>query len=168
MDDQGRSHRATFAAGCFWDVEAEFRKIDGVVGTVVGYTGGNVPNPTYDQVESGLTGHVEAVGIMFDPAILSYDQLLDIFWMMHNPTKAGGQGEYHGTQYRSVIFFHDKSQEAAARQSLSRAPQTNRSLTGSILTEILPAEKFWPAEECHQQFYEKCGKGYGISRQADD
>jgi peptide-methionine (S)-S-oxide reductase len=168
MDDQGRFRRATFASGCFWDLEAEYRKIDGVVGTVVGYTGGNVPNPTYDQVESGLTGHVEAVGIMFDPAIVSFDQLLDIFWMVHNPREAVGHGECHGSQYRSAIFFHDKSQEAAARQSLSRVRQTNRPLTDPILTEILPAEKFWPAEECHQQFYEKCGKGYSISRQADE
>jgi len=168
MDDQGRYQRATFAAGCFWDAEAAFRKIDGVVGTVVGYTGGEVPDPTYDQIEGGLTGHVEAVGIVFDPAVVSYDRVLDIFWLIHDPAQAGGQGEYHGPQYSSVIFFHDEAQEAAALQSLGRIRQKNITGAVPILTKILPAQVFWPAEECHQQFYEKCSQGYCTSRQADE
>jgi methionine-S-sulfoxide reductase len=168
MDEQREYLRATFAAGCFWDVEAAFRKLEGVVETLVGYTGGQIPHPSYDLVEGGLTGHAEAVGIMFDPALLSYDSLLETFWMIHNPTHAGGQGEYQGPQYRSVIFFHNEAQKIAALQSLDRIRQKNITGPAPILTEILPAQVFWPAEECHQRFYEKCGHGYCISRQADE
>ncbi|OPX63658.1 MULTISPECIES: peptide-methionine (S)-S-oxide reductase MsrA [unclassified Methanoregula] len=163
MEDSGRYEKATFAAGCFWDVEAAFRMVEGVLETVTGYTGGVVPEPAYEQVESGTTGHVEAVGIVFDPAIVSYEQLLDIFWQVHDPARNGGQGDYTGPQYRSIIFYHDAGQKEAAERSRDRlaasAPYRNR----PILTEILPATTFWPAEECHQRFYEKCAQGYGTS-----
>jgi peptide-methionine (S)-S-oxide reductase len=163
--DTGRYEKATFAAGCFWDVEAAFRKADGVLETVAGYTGGSLPDPGYEQVENGTTGHAEAVGIVFNPAVVSYDQLLDIFWSTHDPAQAGGQGDYTGSQYRSAIFYHNEEQKNAAMKSRDRlaasAPYRNR----PILTEIFPATAFWPAEESHQQFYEKCGRGHCASRQ---
>jgi methionine-S-sulfoxide reductase len=110
-DPSPRLEKATFAAGCFWDVEAAFRKVEGVLETVPGYTGGSIPHPRYEQVESGTTGHVEAVGIVFDPSVVSFTRLLDSFWDMHNPTHAGGQGEYTGIQYHSVIFCHREEQK---------------------------------------------------------
>jgi methionine-S-sulfoxide reductase len=163
--DAGRYEKATFAAGCFWDVEAVFRKVTGVLETVTGYTGGSVPGPTYEQVESGTTGHAEAVGTVFDPAVVSYGQLLDIFWQCHDPAQAGGQGDYTGPQYRSAIFYHSEEQKAAALKSRDRIAASEQYRTRRILTEILPATVFWPAEECHQRFYEKCALCYGTSRQ---
>jgi peptide-methionine (S)-S-oxide reductase len=168
MEQAGRYEQASFAAGCFWDVEAVFRKIDGVIETVTGYFGGSIPDPTYEQVGNGSTGHAEAVGIIFDPAIVSYDQLLDVFWSIHNPTQTDGQGDYDGTQYRSVIFFHSKMQETAAMRSRDRLFAEKKYGCSPILTEIIPVSAFWPAEECHQQFYEKCGQGYCMSRQIDE
>lgn len=165
MTDDPTYRKATFAAGCFWDVEAAFRNLDGVLETVVGYTGGPVPEPGYDQVASGTTGHAEAVGIVFDPAVISYEALLDAFWKMHDPTQGGGQGEYTGPQYRSVIFYHDEEQRAAATDSRDRLAAEKRYGDLPILTEILPATTFWPAEECHQQFYAKCGQSFVTSRQ---
>jgi methionine-S-sulfoxide reductase len=163
-DPSARPDKATFAAGCFWDAEAAFRKTDGVLETVVGYTGGSVPDPGYEQVESGTTGHAEAVGIVFDPAVVSYDALLEIFWGIHDPAQTGGQGEYTGSQYRSVIFYHNEDQKAVAIRSRNRLAATEKYRNRPILTEILPASEFWPAEECHQRFYEKCGQGYCTSR----
>jgi len=164
-NDSRRYEKATFAAGCFWDVEAAFRMVEGVLETVAGYTGGSVPAPAYEQVENGTTGHVEAVGMVFDPAIVSYEKLLDLFWQIHDPARSGGQGDFTGPQYRSIIFWHTEEQKEAAERSRDRlaasAPYRNR----PILTEILPATTFWPAEECHQRFYEKCAQGYGTSRQ---
>ena len=157
--------KATFAAGCFWDVEVAFRNLDGVLETVVGYTGGTVPEPTYEQVAAGSTGHAEAVGVVFDPAVISYEALLGAFWEMHDPTQEGGQGEYSGPQYRSVIFYHDEDQKEAARASRDRLAAERRYGDRTILTEILPAATFWPAEECHQQFYAKCGQSFVTSRQ---
>ncbi len=165
MEKTSRFERATFAAGCFWDVEAAFRKTDGVLETVAGYTGGSLPDPSYEQVESGSTGHVEAVGMVYDPAVVSYDRLLDIFWNIHDPAQAGGQGDYTGSQYRSVIFYHSDEQKNAATMSRDRLAASGRYRNRPVLTEILPAAEFWPAEECHQQFYEKCGRGYCVSRQ---
>jgi methionine-S-sulfoxide reductase len=159
-----RPEKASFAAGCFWDVEAAFRRAEGVLETVAGYTGGPVPDPGYELVESGTTGHAEAVGVVFDPAVISYEQLLDLFWEMHDPTQAGGQGEYTGSQYRSVIFYHNEAQKAAAIRSRDRAATSEKYRNRPILTEIIPASEFWPAEECHQRFYEKCGQGYCTSR----
>lgn len=164
-DPSARPEKATVAAGCFWDVEAAFRKLDGVLETVTGYTGGSVPDPGYERVAEGTTGHAEAVGLVFDPAIVSYDQLLDVFWELHDPTGAGGQGEYTGPQYRSIIFYHTGDQKTAALRSRDRLAGAEKYRGRPILTEISPASVFWPAEECHQQFYEKCGKGYCTSRQ---
>jgi len=163
--EKAGSGRATFAAGCFWDVEAAFRKVDGVLETMAGYTGGSVPNPGYEEVESGTTGHAEAVALVFDPAVISYDGLLGIFWDIHDPTQEGGQGEYSGSQYRSAIFCHGDDQETAATKSRNRRQASGKYGGRIILTEILPAVTFWPAEECHQRFYEKCGQGLGTSRQ---
>jgi peptide-methionine (S)-S-oxide reductase len=165
MEKTSRQAKATFAAGCFWDVEAAFRKVDGVLETVAGYTGGSLPDPHYEDVESGTTGHAEAVGIVFDPAVVSYNNLLDIFWSIHDPAQVIGQGEYSGSQYRSVIFCHDEEQKMAAMRSRDRLAASEKYRDRPILTKILPASTFWPAEECHQKFYDKCGQGYGASRQ---
>jgi len=147
------------------DVEAAFRNREGVLETVVGYTGGSSPDPGYEQVNEGTTGHVEAVGIVYDPSVLSYDQLLDRFWTIHDPTRKDGQEDYTGPQYRSVIFFHNDRQKDAAYASLHRLASSGKFGNHSIITEILPAAIFWPAEECHQHFYEKCALGYCTSRQ---
>jgi len=168
MSDSIAFERATFAAGCFWDLEAAFRHVDGVIGTVTGYSGGSVPEPSYEQVESGTTGHVGAVGLVFDPSVVSYDQLLDRFWTLHDPTRAEGQGDYVGPQYRPVIFYHNEAQRSAALASRDRLAASERYGNRPVVTEILPATEFWRAEECHQQFYEKCGQGYCMSRQVDD
>ena len=165
MTDPARLERATLAAGCFWDLEAAFRNIGGVVETVAGYTGGTVTDPTYGQVAKGTTGHAEAVGIVFDPAVISYDRLLDIFWSVHDPARADGQGDYTGPQYRSAIFYHDYRQEETARASRDRLAASGKFGNRPIVTAILPAATFWPADECHQHFYEKCARGYCTSRQ---
>lgn len=165
MVQVGRYEKATFAAGCFWDVEAMFRKVDGVLETVVGYTGGLRADPRYEKVACGTSGHAGSVGIVFDPPGVSYDCLLDIFWDVHDPAQAGGQGAYTGSQYRSVIFYHSNTQKKAAVRSRNRLAASEKYRNRPILTEILPAGVFWPAEECHQQFYEKCGKGYCTSRE---
>ncbi|NLD57311.1 MAG: peptide-methionine (S)-S-oxide reductase MsrA, partial [Methanomicrobiales archaeon] len=126
MDQPGGFAKAAFAAGCFWDVEAAFRQVNGVIETIAGYTGGTVPDPTYEQVESGTTGHVEAVGIVFDPAVIPYERLLDRFWEIHDPTKDGGQGDYTGPQYRSVIFFFEEEQRSAAEKSRDQRIRAKR------------------------------------------
>lgn len=164
MDENRRYEKATFAAGCIWDIEAAFRHVNGVIDTVAGYTGGTVPDPSYAHVESGTTGHVHAVGLVFDPTLVSYEQLLDLFWDLHDPTQSGGLGDYAGPQYRSMIFFFNNEQERAARASRERVALSGPDETRPILTEILPATKFWPADESHQHFYEKCGQGYSVSR----
>jgi peptide-methionine (S)-S-oxide reductase len=164
MDESSRYEKATFAAGCFWDIEAAFRRVNGIIETVAGYTGGTNPDPTYEQVERGSTGYVHAVGLVFDPAVVTYEQLLDLFWGMHDPTQSGGQGDYTGPQYRSVIFFHNNEQEGAACASREQLAASKTFRNRLILTEIRPATRFWPAGECHQHFYEKCGQGYGVSR----
>ena len=145
---------ATFAAGCFWGVESAFRNTPGVVSTAVGYTGGSVENPTYKQVCSDTTGHAEAVEVVFEPDEVSYEQLLDVFWDEHDPTQLNRQGPDFGTQYRSAIFTNSPEQERAARDSLARR-QAQLSLP--IVTHIEPAATFWPAEDYHQQYYEKRG-----------
>jgi len=146
--------KATFAAGCFWGVEAAFRKVNGVVSTTVGYTAGHTPNPTYQQVRTGKTGHAEAVEVVFDPAVVTYEQLLEIFWDIHDPTSLNRQGPDVGTQYRSAIFYHSDEQRAAAeasKQALERSGRFGR----PIVTEIVPATTFYRAEEYHQQYLEK-------------
>ena len=144
--------RATFAAGCFWGIEASFREIEGVVRTRVGYTGGTTVNPTYEQVCSETTGHAEAVEVWFDPALISYDQLLNLFWSIHDPTTRDRQGWDFGRQYRSAIFFHDAEQEELANASRDHR---QASVSRPILTQITPAPAFYEAEDYHQRYFEK-------------
>ncbi len=148
--------KATFGGGCFWGVEAAFRNIEGVTGTAVGYMGGTLARPTYRDVCTDMTGHAEVVQIEFDPARVKYEQLLDAFWDLHDPTQLNRQGPDVGTQYRSVIFFHSPAQESAARDSKKRV-ETSGKFRRPIVTEILPAPEFWRAEEYHQQYLEKRG-----------
>ena len=145
---------ATFAAGCFWGVEATFRRLAGVKSTRVGYSGGTLANPTYEDTCTGRTGHAEALEVTFDPAVISYHDLLEVFWGNHNPTTLNRQGPDIGTQYRSAIFYHSPEQLAEAQASRDAA-QTN--FPRPIVTEIAPAAEFWPAEEYHQQYLEKRG-----------
>jgi peptide-methionine (S)-S-oxide reductase len=149
------AERATFAVGCFWGVEAAFREIEGVVRTSVGYTGGHTPRPTYEQVCGHVTGHAEAVEVWFDPAQVTYEQLLETFWQIHNPTTRDRQGFDFGNQYRSAIFFDSPAQEAAALASRERAQADRRR---KIVTEIVPASAFYRAEEYHQRYFEKSGR----------
>jgi peptide-methionine (S)-S-oxide reductase len=146
------AQRATFAAGCFWGVEAALREIDGVLKTRVGYTGGQTSNPTYEQVCSHATGHAEAVDVWFDPDKVTYEQLLDTFWRIHNPTTLNRQGWDFGEQYRSAIFVHDADQAAIAAASRDREQEGRRK---PIVTEITPAGEFHEAEDYHQQYFEK-------------
>jgi peptide-methionine (S)-S-oxide reductase len=147
---------ATFGAGCFWGVEAAFRQIPGVVATAVGYLGGTLVNPTYHDVCTGRTGHAEVVEVQFDPAKVTFDQLLDVFWKNHDPTTLNRQGPDVGAQYRSAIFFHSPEQEKAALASKERL-QTSGRFRRPIVTEITPASTFYKAEDYHQQYLEKRG-----------
>lgn len=146
--------KATFGAGCFWGVEAVLRRLAGVKATAVGYMGGTLENPTYQDVCTDRTGHAEVVEVTFDPAVISYHDLLNVFWDNHDPTTKNRQGPDVGTQYRSVIFFHSKQQEEEARRSRDEAQKNFRR---PIVTEIVPAGDFWRAEEYHQQYLEKRG-----------
>ena len=148
--------KATFAAGCFWGVEATFRQIDGVTATRVGYTGGKLDNPTYKDVCSDRTGHAEAVEVEYDPAKVSYNQLLDIFWENHDPTQLNRQGPDWGSQYRSAIFFHSPEQEQEARASKASLEKSGH-FSRPIVTQIVPAVTFYEAEDYHQQYLEKRG-----------
>jgi peptide-methionine (S)-S-oxide reductase len=150
--------KATFGAGCFWGVEEEFRKVKGVKDTAVGYAGGGVPNPTYKDVCTDRTGHAEVVEVDYDPAEVSYEALLDVFWNGHDPTQLNRQGPDVGTQYRSVVFFHSPEQEAAARASKARLEESGR-FRRPIATVIEPAPTFWRAEDYHQRYLEKRGLG---------
>jgi peptide-methionine (S)-S-oxide reductase len=144
--------KATFAGGCFWGVEHLFNEMPGVIDAVSGYAGGSKDNPTYEQVCSGRTGHAEAVEVTYDPAKVTYDELLNAFWNMHDPTTLNRQGPDHGHQYRSVIFFHSPEQEQAARRSKEQA---QRFFDRPIVTEIVSAPHFWPAEDYHQHYFAK-------------
>jgi peptide-methionine (S)-S-oxide reductase len=148
--------KATFAAGCFWGVEATFRQLPGVISTRVGYTGGDSPNPTYKEVCTDTTGHAEAVEIDYDPAQLSYDKLLEVFWENHDPTQLNRQGPDWGKQYRSAIFFHTPEQEAAAKASKEQLGKSRR-FSKPVVTQIVPAVTFFEAEDYHQQYLEKKG-----------
>ncbi len=150
--------KATFGAGCFWCVEDIFRKTKGVTSTAVGYSGGWQKNPTYQDVCTDMTGHAEVVQVEFDPSILPYEKLLDVFWQSHDPTSLDRQGPDVGKQYRSVIFCHDGDQEKAAQQSKENLDKSGK-LDRKIVTEIKPAVEFYKAEEYHQQYYAKCGLG---------
>ena len=150
------SEKATFAAGCFWGVEAAFRQVPGILDAAVGYSGGGFPDPTYEDVCTGRTGHAESVQVEFDPARVSYDQLLDVFWETHDPTTPNRQGPDVGTQYRSAIFFHNPEQEKSARESKSRLEASGR-YRRPVVTEIAPASQFWRAEDYHQRYLERRG-----------
>ena len=148
--------KATFAAGCFWGVEASFRQIAGVTGTRVGYTGGDFKNPTYKDVCTDRTGHAEAVEVDYDPTKVSYEDLLKVFWENHDPTQLNRQGPDFGTQYRSVIFYNSPEQEQAARASKTNLEKSGH-FRGQIVTQIVPATTFYEAEDYHQQYLEKRG-----------
>lgn len=153
------SEKATFGAGCFWGVEEAFRHLPGVVDTAVGFMGGTLANPTYPEVCTGRTGHAEVVEVTYDPAQVSYRDLLDLFWSIHDPTTPNRQGPDIGTQYRSVIFHHTPEQEAAARASKQEVERSGR-FRRPIVTAIEPAGTFWRAEEYHQQYLAKHGRGH--------
>lgn len=148
--------KATFGAGCFWGVQLTFQQIPGVTATAAGYEGGSKPNPTYEDVCSHTTGHAEVVQVDFDPAQVSYNTLLDVFWNNHNPTQLNRQGPDVGTQYRSVIFYHDEEQKELAERSKQLIEESGR-FNKPIVTQIVPASTFWVAEEYHQGYLEKRG-----------
>lgn len=148
--------KATFGGGCFWGVEATFRGVEGVTDTAVGYMGGHTDNPTYKDVCSGQTGHAEVVQVDYDPVVVSYEQLLNVFWEVHDPTQLNRQGPDVGDQYRSAIFYHDDEQRDAAERSKAVLEQSDR-FTRPIVTAIEPADTFWKAEDYHQQYLEKRG-----------
>src|SRR5205823_4422660 len=148
--------KATFGAGCFWGVEAAFRRVKGVTSTTVGYSGGHFQNPTYKDVCSGRTGHAEVVQVEYDPSQASYEELLNVFWENHDPTQMNRQGPDIGLQYRSAIFYSTPEQEAAARASKEALERSGR-YRRPIATEITPASEFYRAEEYHQQYLEKKG-----------
>jgi len=152
--DKGMSNKeiATFGAGCFWCTEAVFERVNGVISVVSGYTGGRTRDPKYRQVCSGRTGHAEVVRIEFDPGIVSYEQLLDLFWQMHDPTTPNRQGADIGTQYRSVVFYHNEEQRAAAKAAVAALEQSGV-FPRPIVTEISPATEFYPAEDYHQDYF---------------
>jgi peptide-methionine (S)-S-oxide reductase len=148
---------ATFGAGCFWGVEAAFRKVKGVTSTSVGYMGGHFPNPSYLDVLSRITGHAEVVQVEYDPSKVSYEELLDLFWNIHDPTSLNRQGPDRGEQYRSVIFFHNPQQEEAAKRSMELLQMSGR-FDKDIVTEIKPAKEYYLASVEHQQYFEKKGQ----------
>ncbi len=150
------TEKATFAAGCFWGVEEAFLNVQGVLATTAGYTGGHFQKPTYENVCTGKTGHAEAVLVEYDTALVSYEKLLEIFWKIHDPTQVNRQGPDKGSQYRSAIFFHSPKQQTAAVKSKENLQGSGR-YQGPIVTEIVPAAEFWPAEEYHQEYLRKKG-----------
>ncbi len=152
-------HKASFAAGCFWGVEARLREIPGVLDAAVGYMGGSTSEPTYQQVCTGATGHAETVQLQFDDAQVSYAELLDQFFALHNPTTLNRQGPDRGTQYRSAIFWHDQAQEQAAQAKI-KALDASGKWPDPIVTELAPAAEFWRAEDYHQRYLEKNGGGF--------
>lgn len=146
-----RLAKATLAAGCFWCTEAIFKRLKGITSVIPGYTGGRRKNPTYQEVSLGTTGHAEAIQIKFDPNIISYEKLLEVFFKLHDPTTLNRQGPDVGTQYRSVIFYHDDQQRKTAQKSKRQAQKIYQN---PLLTEIIPFKKFYPAENYHQNYYE--------------
>ena len=146
--------RATFAAGCFWDVEAAFNKVEGVTSTKVGYTGGTLKEPSYNDVSTGLTGHAESIDIFYDESIITYEELLEIFWNTHDPTTKDRQGPDSGSQYRSAIFYHNDAQREAAINSKEQKERSGK-YNSTIKTEIVEASEFYPAEDYHQKYFQK-------------
>ena len=153
------TEKATFGAGCFWGVESTFRSIQGVTDAAVGYAGGTTENPTYEDVCTDETGHAEVVRVEFDPSVVSYEKLLDVFWASHNPTTLNRRGPDAGTQYRSVIFYHSPEQRVAAEASKVALEKSSR-FRSPIVTQIEPAPKFYRAEEYHQRYLEKRGRSH--------
>ena len=151
---------ATFAAGCFWGVQAAFQQVTGVTDTQAGYTGGDVPDPGYQEVCTDKTGHAEAVMIEYDPDQVSYRYLLDLFFSLHDPTEYNRQGPDIGTQYRSAIFYHTPDQKKTAAMVIEELEKSGR-FNRKIVTELIPATRFWPAEEYHQSYYQKMMRRYG-------
>jgi methionine-S-sulfoxide reductase len=151
-ESPARLEEATFGSGCFWCAEAVFQQIKGVKSVVSGYSGGSVKNPSYQEVSTGLTGHAEVVQLTFDPEIVSFDELLEIFWKSHDPTKLNEQGPDHGTQYRSVIFYHSEEQKEAAEKSKQKHTKPGRTAP-KIVTEITKFSEFFPAEDYHQNYF---------------
>jgi peptide-methionine (S)-S-oxide reductase len=149
-----RTATATFAGGCFWCMQPPFEHLDGVLSTTVGYTGGHTKNPTYEEVSAGGTGHAESVQVVYDPAKISYEKLLDVFWHNIDPLTADGQFCDHGNQYRSAIFYHDETQRRLAEAS-KQALEKSRRFDQPIVTQIVPATEFYPAEDYHQKYHEK-------------
>lgn len=152
-----QTHKATFGAGCFWGVEQTFRQLEGVTETAVGYAGGQTDNPTYEQVCAKATGHAEVVEVTYDPDKVTYEELLNLFWQLHDPTQVNRQGPDIGDQYRTVIFFHDADQQAVAEAS-KQAMDASGKFSKPIATTIEPAQTFWRAEEYHQQYLAKRGR----------
>jgi len=146
---------AIFAGGCFWCEETAFEGVPGVISVTSGFTGGQTKNPTYEMVSAGSTGHAESVEVLFDPSRISYERLLEIFWHNVDPTQANGQFCDHGTQYRSAIFYRDEAQKRAAEASKAKVEQDSRFAGKKIVTQVVAASVFYPAEEYHQQFYKK-------------
>ncbi len=149
--------KATFGAGCFWGIEHAFRKVAGVIEAPVGYAGGTTPDPTYEQVCSGQTGHAEVVEVEFDPAKVSYEELLEVFWTIHDPTTLNRQGPDIGTQYRSAIYFHSAEQEQAAKDSIAALENGDR-FRNPIVTELAPIDTFYMGEDYHQHYFKKQGQ----------
>jgi peptide-methionine (S)-S-oxide reductase len=154
---------ATFAGGCFWCMVKPFDQYEGIHGIISGYSGGHTENPTYEDVKTGETGHYEVVQITFDPSLFTYDKLLELFWQQIDPTDPDGQFQDRGSQYRTAIFYHNKEQKDKAEQSKDRLKASGRFIK-PIVTEILPAQTFYPAEEYHQDFYKKSPKEYKEDR----
>ena len=151
---QNTLEKATFGAGCFWHIEEEFKKIKGVFSTSVGFMGGNLKNPSYKDVCTGKTGHAEVVHLEYDPKIISYEKLLEVFWNIHDSTTLNRQGPDIGTQYRSAVFFHSKEQEEIAKSSKEKLEKSGK-FKNKTVTEIIPAKEFYIAEEYHQKYFEK-------------
>jgi peptide methionine sulfoxide reductase msrA/msrB len=163
-ENQKKLHTASFAAGCFWGVEEKFGNIEGVARTTVGYSGGSIANPSYQQVCRGDTGHAESINILYDPSIVSYKALLDAFFQLHDPTQLNRQGPDIGSQYRSAIFYHNEEQKREAENAIEKLEKSGR-YRSPVVTQILPASAFYPAEEYHQKFYRKRKKRMkGIAR----
>ncbi|MEQ9617767.1 MAG: peptide-methionine (S)-S-oxide reductase MsrA [Deltaproteobacteria bacterium] len=158
-EEKNHSETATFAGGCFWCMQPPFDNLEGVISTTVGYTGGTEKNPNYHEVCYGMTGHLESIQIVFDPARVSYHELLDVFWLNVDPTDDGGQFVDRGRHYKTAIFYHDEKQKEAAEESKKKLAETGR-YKAPIVTEIRPAMEFYPAEDYHQDYYQKNPIGY--------
>jgi peptide-methionine (S)-S-oxide reductase len=150
--------KATFAAGCFWGVEAAFSEVNGITATMVGYSGGKLENPNYKDVCTGRTSHAESIQLEYDPSVVSYEEILEIFWEIHDPTTPNRQGSDVGSQYRSIIFYHNEEQKKAALASKERLNNSDK-YSRLVVTEILPASTFYKGEEYHQKYYKKIGGG---------